>query len=115
VITRPFSDQDDAEPKIIGYRLTLTIVGPYHRDDVVIEDDDLFGLKPLYVTHGGDDYFERYGHDGEFVEYREDHVVARRLEAVYEDPPAVPFMIDPETIERAAIEMPTEERLRSPA
>ncbi|MBA2724707.1 MAG: hypothetical protein H0U53_01850 [Actinobacteria bacterium] len=108
------SDQDDAEPEIIGYRLTLTIAGPHHSDEVVIEDGDPALLQPQFAVHGPDQVvYEIYVDRDGFVEYRLDYVIARRLEAVYEEPPATPA-IDPETIERAAMDMPAEERLRRP-
>lgn len=87
--------------QVIVWRLIVDLVAPGFRDRVVVESEDPLELLPEVIEVGGVAY-ERYpgAEHGEYVEFRQDHVVVRRLVAVRPVAPARADEDETYTIER---------------
>lgn len=79
---------DEQPDSDLGYRLVLTVRGPHHHDEVVIESEQTGDFIPDEQVWAGVTY-QRYGGEGAgcFVEIQSDHVVARRVEPIEAPPP----------------------------
>lgn len=73
---------DEMDPEFTEvWVLSLTISEPNgFREVVTVEDEDVEQLHPVYTAGYAEVVFERYlGEDGQWIEYRHDCIVARRL------------------------------------
>lgn len=106
-------DDQEGEQEFLGYRLILTIAGPNYSDQVTISSTDVMELLPTFVERNGLTY-ERYNGESneEWVEYRFDYIVGRRMEII-EPPPTPPAYQEENDISPAPIYIPPEEGDRS--